>query len=302
MDNEKLVALIQAGVDVKKNLELLYLQNIGLIRTWAYPYAGTVEMEDLLQEAYFGLVKAAEEYNPELGFKFTTFAYWKVLSSIVRYSQNNRYLKRIPAYMLELMSKYHKFKKLYLKETGEEPSDSDYMEYLEINNKQLKELKKQIAEINCIPIETPIMEGKTLAETLSDNFDLEMDIVERLTYKQLADGLWKAVNKLEKIQREIIVERYKHKKTLEKIAEEKNLSGARVEQIEKKALHLLAMQQEVKDMAEYYGYDCRLAYRYGFERFKDTMTSSTELIALKNIEIQEHLSKITGLLDELVNY
>ncbi len=35
MDNEKLVALIQAGVDVKKNLELLYLQNIGLIRTWA---------------------------------------------------------------------------------------------------------------------------------------------------------------------------------------------------------------------------------------------------------------------------
>ena len=38
-----------------------------------------------------------------------------------------------------------------------------------------------------------------------------------------------------------------------------------------------------------------------FERFKDTMTSSTELIALKNIEIQEHMSKITGLLDELVN-
>ena len=57
-----------------------------------------------------------------------------------------------------------------------------------------------------------------------------MDIVERLTYKQLADGLWKAVNKLEKIQRGIIV-RYKHKNP-GKIAEE-NLSGARVEQIEK---------------------------------------------------------------------
>lgn len=89
MTNEELVALIQAGVDVQENMAQLYQQNRRFITKIALPYSNTCELEDLVQEAYFGLEKAAKKFEPDRGFKFLTYAENWIRQVIHRYCQNN---------------------------------------------------------------------------------------------------------------------------------------------------------------------------------------------------------------------
>lgn len=63
MTNEELVEKIQAGEDVQTNMGLLYQQNQPLIYKFALPYSEMMDINDLMQEAYFGLVKAVEKYD-----------------------------------------------------------------------------------------------------------------------------------------------------------------------------------------------------------------------------------------------
>lgn len=82
MTNEELVALVQEGVSITDNMTMLYEQNKGFIysvvRKFGYityvsdscHYTGITEIEDLMNESYFGLVKAVERYNPVAGASF----------------------------------------------------------------------------------------------------------------------------------------------------------------------------------------------------------------------------------------
>ncbi|KXG42660.1 sigma-70 family RNA polymerase sigma factor [Tepidibacillus decaturensis] len=302
MTNEELVELIQSGVNVTENLGILYQQNQGILMKWAYPYSKQVDIEDLMQEAYFGLKEAAENHNAALNFKFLTYAHWRVLQKIVRYVHSNQHSKRIPEYLLQRISNYHKLKKAFLEDYGREPTKDEYMEHLQISKKVFRELERYISEIDYINLDAPILEGKTLSEVVSDNYDLEKDVTERLTQNQLSSDVWKAVDELDELKRDIIIQKYKNNCTLTEIALNKQISATRVEQIEKKALHLLSKKQWLQYLAiERFGYDSRISYKYGVQKFKDRRTSSTEFIAMKNIQIQEEISKVDNLLNNIAN-
>lgn len=302
MSNEELVALIQTGNDVKTNMGILYQQNEGAIRKIAAPYSQKVEMEDLLQEAFFGIVAAVKGFDPLRGLKFMTYAQYKIHQKIVRYCHNNGNTKRIPSHKINIISKYHKFKKEYSVEFGNEPNELEYMEHLELNLKAFKELKKLISEISCLSIDLPIAEDQTLGEVLSNNYNLESDVVERLTNDQLSVGLWKAVDELDERQKVIIINRYKEQKSVVSIAEEKGLSSTRIGQLEKKALRHLYRKQEVLDIAIEHGYERQENYKYGVQRFKDTRTSSTEYVALRTMEIEARMTRVNALLEDLANF
>ena len=110
MTNEELVALIQAGDHVQDNMGQLYQQNKNFIVGIALPFSNAADMDDLMQEAYFGLYKAAQKFDPDLGFKFLTYAEYPIRVSVQRYCQNNGQLKRVPVHVLEQISKYQKFR------------------------------------------------------------------------------------------------------------------------------------------------------------------------------------------------
>ena len=113
MENEELVQQIQAGVDVNSNLEQLYLQNRSFIFQLASKYSGYVEIDDLMQEGYLGLYKAANEYITGKGAKFITYAGYWVEQYMRRYCENHSSSKRISAYMLARISKYKQFLSTY---------------------------------------------------------------------------------------------------------------------------------------------------------------------------------------------
>lgn len=75
--NEQLVAWIQAGVDVPDNMLRLWEQNRGYIALVAKNYQAFEDIEDLKQEGYIGLCRAVDEYKPQEGVAFMTYAgYW----------------------------------------------------------------------------------------------------------------------------------------------------------------------------------------------------------------------------------
>lgn len=74
MTNEQLVARIQAGENVSENMSQLYDQVKDFIRSIAWKYRNSAELDDLEQEGYLALYPAIDGFNPAAGYKFLTYA------------------------------------------------------------------------------------------------------------------------------------------------------------------------------------------------------------------------------------
>lgn len=301
MTNEELVDLIQSGENTKENMGLLYQQNRNYIYKIALPYSQSCEMDDLMQEAYFGLVEAVDRFNPDLEFKFITYAGHWIKQKIIRYIHNNVHTKRMPDYLVVLMSNYHKFRNGYENaHNGDQPTDEEYMKHLDISKRRLSSLRYNIVNCSCASLDSVMMgtDNMTLADAIPDGFNLEDDVVDRIGTGQEITAIWACVAELDSRQQNIIESRYKRNMSLSEVSRKENVSGERIRQIERKALITLKKKKQIQDIAEQWGYQCQQAYHYGLQRFKDTGTSSTEFIALRRIEIEQRLAAV----DEMINW
>lgn len=289
MTNEELVALIQAGINASDNMGQLYQQNEGFIRNVAFPFSKTVELEDLMQEAYFGLEKAVQKFNPNEGVQFLTYAEYLIRSCVQRYCANCGRAKRIPVHVVERISKYQKFHSDFRAVVGDEPIDQEYCAHLGLTPAQLKTLRSYMAEDMLVSLNAtlPGTEDFTLADTIPDGFSLEETVVDRLTGESGKAVLWGAVSDLGGRYPTIIEDEYKNGQTLTQIAEQMSVSTERVRQLKNRAIKLLRRSRKAKEAAEIYGYGCGQSYHWGFGRFKETGSSSTEFLAIKRIENAE---------------
>lgn len=82
MSNKQLVLRIKAGENVADNMLQLWQQNQGFIRSIAKKYAAYEEIEDLIQQGYFGMCNAVNGYDPENGVSFLHYASFWILSLI----------------------------------------------------------------------------------------------------------------------------------------------------------------------------------------------------------------------------
>lgn len=289
MTNEEVVDLIQSHIDEKENLALLYKQNKGFIYKLALPYSKKIEIEDLMQEAYFGLSSAAYSFDKEKNCCFTTWATYKIQAVMQRYCFNNALTKRIPIHTLETIHKYHSFRQKYFEEHLVYPNDKEIQKNLKIGKTKLDNIKQIIYAEECKSLNAVISntEDFTLEDSIADDANIENDITDKLTAQQLNNELWNAVNELDKCSSEIITGIYKNGKTQEYYSELFNLSNSRIGDIKKKALKTLKQNEKIKEAAAFYGYDSALSYHWGISKFKNTFTSGTEMIALKHIELEE---------------
>ena len=88
MTNEQIVEQIRKGVSVTDNMERLYMDNLPLIKKFIKPYMNYEPEEDLLQEAYFGLLKAIQHYEPSENVLFMTYASYWIRRQVQNYIQN----------------------------------------------------------------------------------------------------------------------------------------------------------------------------------------------------------------------
>lgn len=290
MTNEELVAEIQAGVNVPDNMAQLYQQNKPFIRKVVFPFSSCCEMDDLMQEAYFGLYNAAQGFRKEEGFKFTTYAEWPIRTAVQRYCQRTGQQKKLPPQIIHQISQYQKFKSDVMAATGEEPSDQEYCQFIPVTLAGLKELRKYMHEMTPVSIDMvlPGTEDFTVGDTIPDEFDLEESVSEQLSRPVGEAMLWEAVSDLGDRYSTIIEGQFRKGETLGDLGDQLEISKERVRFLRNRALTALRRSKKVYEAADIYGYDCGKAYHWGFGHFKNTNTSSTEFLAIKRIEREEH--------------
>ncbi len=312
MSNEELVSLIQSGIDVQQNMGELYQQNKKFIYSIAHPYIKTLggsmsrektttvlEKDDVMQECYFALQQAVDGYDANKGFLFTTYLAWWVKSKSKRYVLDNNASKRNPEHELILMSKYHKFIREYKLEHQHEPSEKEIRDALGITEKKMHTLVKHIHESNVQSMDAfvPGTESMTISETVADDYDLDSDVLDRVTKQEL----WDAVDELDDRKRTVVVGRYKNNLTQGDVAKIVGVSLSRIGQIEQKALKALKENQKFQEIAALYGFNCKAMYKWSVERFKNTSTSSTEHLALKHIEMEQWKVNIDDMFNQIMS-
>lgn len=108
MTNEELVSLIKNGDDPDKNLAQLFQQNRGMLAQLAYEIGGESEQDDLIQEGYFGLIKAVAKWKPEGGASFATYARHWIRCVMTRYARNNALIS-VPEYRKDVFVSIRSF-------------------------------------------------------------------------------------------------------------------------------------------------------------------------------------------------
>lgn len=291
MENEKLVQEIQAGIRKRENLERLYYQNIALIRQIVRENQWCGEWEDLMQEAFFGLQQAADHYESEKDAKFSTYMKYWIVQALRRYYENYGRAKRLPAYLVSLIQRYHYFLRNWENRTGQNPEDTEICRGLKISQTQLDQLRKYIYEDPVSSMDEPLSETDdfTLKDIIKDENSVEENALDAVIKKQAQELIWDAVDTLPGKAPLVIKEEYRSGKTLLEIGGELGISFQRVRQIRLKALQTLRHKKQIRQAADLMGYGYR-AFHGGFSFFKNTGISSVEYIAERREETElEHL-------------
>ena len=183
MTNEQLVARIQAGEDTGENMAQLYDQVKDFIRSIAWQYRDTGEMDDLMQEGYLALYPAIDNYNPAACCQFLTYAGYWIRQGMQRYLQNNGHCVRIPVHCLEQVQKMKKFQGDFAKQHGREPSSAEIARFMWLTLEQVESLRQNACMMNLGSLDAPVIgsdgtEDATVGALVAAGDSLEENVVD----------------------------------------------------------------------------------------------------------------------------
>lgn len=297
--NEELVSLIQRATDPDDRrgyLTMLYKQNYPFMLQICKKYIGYEEIEDLMQEAFFGLCIAAERYEPTADSSFINFASYWIRAAVRRYLDNCSSIVRLPVNLKNQIIKYQTVLKEYRLKYGKDPLDEELCILLRMDKSQLQKIKAGEKMIQTASLDSVISsedDSFTLGDTISDPSDDYEEISNLMDAEILRKTLWSEVKKLNDDQAEIIQDRFKYDMTLKEIAEKKNLSPEGVKYILARAYNRLRRSERIKAYADDY-YMSQAYHGTGQRVFRQSGTSSTEKVAIDNYErsLQAFIRKI----------
>src|SRR5688500_9596800 len=149
-EERELATLIGQG-DVRAR-DRMVRANLRLVVNIARGYAGKgLSLQDLIEEGNLGLLRAVEGFDPAVGTRFSTYASYWIKQSIKRALINSAKTIRIPAYMVELLSKWRRATARLTEELGRTPTPEEIARVLGLQKKKLPIIKKAIRIYNSAP-------------------------------------------------------------------------------------------------------------------------------------------------------
>ena len=228
--------------------------NLRLVVSVAQRYAGRgLPFLDLIQEGNLGLMKAAEKFEPDRGFKFSTYATWWIRQSITRAIADQGRTIRIPVHLVEHINRVRKTAGELLRKNGREPTAEEIAVRLEMEPDRVRELLQLAQEP--VSLETPVGEEEDahLEDFIQDE---EAGIpVDEAGRQLLRRELMSVLKSLTPREERVITLRFGlddgRPRTLEELGKEFNVTRERIRQIEAKALRKLRHPSRAKRLRDY---------------------------------------------------
>lgn len=300
MSNEELVNEIRNGVCVSGNMQLLYENNLPLIRKFIKPYAAYEPMEDILQESFFGLWEAVQHYESDKNVLFSTYMQYWIKQSVIRYLENYGSTVRISSHTRQKMTKCRRAIQRLEQEQGREPTAAEVAAIMGVSEKEMQEIESYMQGV--ASLDTPLTDSGdfTLSDTLQADLSVENETIDKIYNEHSKNELWGIVAHYTSIkENEVIKEYFINQKSMSQIARENGISLNRIRQIKEKGIRRLRTGKARRELRQKFDIVESKLYRGTLENFREHDSSIVEYLAIQRAEAEERYKRHVAEIEEM---